>query len=332
MATLTTVLAGDISLAATYGGTAPTAADTIVIAHVSCFLPFGTSLTVAAFSTSGSASKLCQINGTLTVTGHLFSAQSNAIVVNSGGVANLNTISMQNGYDPTNYTVRNSGGTINISGGVSVSGNGDPRYGVLTVSGTTNVTAGFCSVNTNSNFAIGFRIVGGTLNIPSGYALSVSGGGNAAQTPALVGIDVAGGTVNFLGVISNSTVKGHGIRITAGTLNLGPFAVATNNAPGAPHIYIGGGTVNVNASSVLNVQASSVAQIQIVSGTLNLQNLTVNATGIFRLDVLGGTVNYDGTTQFNSVSGGFIQVPIAALMPSSGAGYYNPFKQPVRIG
>jgi fibronectin-binding autotransporter adhesin len=238
----------------------------------------------------------------------------------SGGTVNANTGAVITALSDVTLTggtfVQNTGSTFAVTdltmtggvlqgtGDVSVSGVFDWSAGTITGSGTLN-TAGTTTLNPSSSVTLA-----GTRTWNNSGTVNQSGAGYLYMASGTPTVNNLAGAVWNEASTNTSQVLYYGTFNNAGTFNKS------------------GGTTAVIYNTAFNNSASGSDKVNVATGILQLNTATSNDSGSYdiasgaQLVVIGGTRNWDSGTTFSGSgnlihSGGTINVNAATSIPAS---------------
>jgi probable HAF family extracellular repeat protein/autotransporter-associated beta strand protein len=261
--------------------------------------------------------------GANTLNDNLTLAANSSIVL--GGSSTSLTLggSIDNGGH--NLQVTGTGGTVNLAGAVSGSGNlADANTGTVTLSagnsysGGTTLTAGTLQLSGNNALGTGtFTIKGGTVEVGSASlalanALTIAGNFTVAGS----------GSLTFSGAASISGSRAITITNTGGVAFGGPVTLGGNLTINMGPVTFSG-TTTLTASSTMTVSSGATALMDAIvqSGTV-ARNLTKAGAGTLTLAAAntykGTTTVAAGTLLVNGSVAGTVTVKSGAILGGSG--------------
>ncbi|MFI5253638.1 MAG: beta strand repeat-containing protein, partial [Bacteroidota bacterium] len=289
-ATRTSATTGNWSVAATWGGTAPVAGDSVIIAGgFTVTVDINTAacigMEIGSPTTGGGAGTLVFNSGSqLTVTRLVHLGNSavrlGSVTMTSGGTLICNAITVTNlgTWTPGTGTVQfNATSTMDpnlttynnliLNGGISTLGVATSLTGKLTISSGATLASGNFALNVAGNWLNNGTYTAGTATVTfNGAAQDTIGGSSTTAFSTLT--------------ISNSV----GVRLTANISEAANLSVTTGNfdlQSFTANRTAGGGTLTVGAGATLTIGGTNTIPS-------NFTTHTFNATS---------TINYSGTAQ-----------------------------------
>ena len=235
------------------------------------------------------------LNDVLTNTGHVIQVDDSQTLMLSGTEITGGTINNYNGA---------LGGTIDVTGDVTIDGNATLNKGAVTVESGFTLTLDDATVS-------GTAITnGGTVKVDASKKLTLADASLTGGTLTVSGtLDSSGSTTITNANISNSYL----IEALGGVLALVATTSATAITNDGGTIQANGGELDINGEAVTNT--GTLAAIN--DGTLKLTGMTVANTGGTVSVELGSTLDLNGTV----IDGG--TVTIAGTLESTGTSALN---------
>jgi autotransporter-associated beta strand protein len=250
---------------------------------------------------SSTAGSFTLNNGTIGITGNIFSNSANTETVNS----NLSLVSAQ--------TWDVSAGKLVLNGVIS-----NAFYGTITKNG-----AGELDITGNNSFTGPVVVNGGTLRLTNSNALGTAEYGNQINAGAT--LDLNGGiAVNESDFSFNGTgTSGQGALLSSGGNNTLGGQLNFGNTTAAASIQVSSGTLNLTGSlNLLGNVTWTGAGSGIIGGQVSGSGTTFGKSGT-------GTLTFSGTSGISNGGGLQIDGGTVVLNHSSGA---NTWSGPIIVG